>query len=185
MKQFIRSLTAAVLLATALTSCGMAYSSASSTPSSSSQSGTTQITRQNQEQLQVTTRVLKVLSSGDLRIAVNQAYSSTGQMITLGSGYEIRIQNGQIESRLPFYGSSTRASVGGDVSIVFEKAPMRDYTEDNSKALSGKFVRTFRAAGTDGDYAVSLTVWDNAKVEITCQNPDRSLMRYAGELLID
>ena len=76
MKQMIRTLTAAVLLVTALTSCGMAYSSASSTPSSSSsssQTGTTQISRQNQEQLQVTTRVLRALSSGDLRIAVKQA----------------------------------------------------------------------------------------------------------------
>ena len=188
MKQMIRTLTAAVLLVTALTSCGMAYSSASSTPSSSSsssQTGTTQISRQNQEQLQVTTRVLRALSSGDLRIAVKQAYSSTGPMVPLNNGYEIRIQDGKIESRLPFYGSSTRASLGGDVSIVFDKAPMRDYTEDNSKSMSGKFVRTFRAAGADGDYAVSLTVWDNAKVDITCQNSDRSLMRYEGELLID
>ena len=176
----IRTLTAAVLLVTALTSCGMAYSSASSTPSSSSsssQTGTTQISRQNQEQLQVTTRVL--------RVAVKQAYSSSGQMVPLNNGYEIRIQDGKIESRLPFYGSSTRASLGEDVSIVFDKAPMRDYNEDNSKSMSGKFVRTFRAAGADGDYAVSLTVWDNAKVDITCQNSDRSLMRYEGELLID
>ena len=177
---------AATVLMAALSSCGITYSGSGSTSSpSSSNSGVTQVSRQNQEQLEVTTRVLKALSAGNLRIAVTQAYSSTGQMVSLGSGYEIRIQDGQIESRLPFYGTSTRANLGGDVSIVFEKARMRDYAEDNSKALAGKYVRTFRANGADGDYAVSLTVWDNAKAEITCQNPDRSLMRYAGELLFD
>ena len=186
MKRFFTSLTAAAVLVAALASCGISYSGSSSSASSSpSSSSTTQITRQNEEQLQVTTRVLKALSARDLRITVNQAYSSTGQAIALGSGYEIRIHDGQIDSRLPFYGSSTRASVSGDVSIVFEKAPMRDYSEDNSKALNGKFVRTFRADGADGEYTLTLTVWDNARTESTCQNPDRTQMRYAGELLLD
>lgn len=180
---FTLSIAAAVLLS-ALVSCGMTYSSGSPSSSSSS-SSSTQISRQSQDQVQVTTRVLRALSARDLRISVNQAFSSTGQAISLPSGYEILIHDGQIDSRLPFYGSSTRANLGGDVSIVFEKAQLRDYSEDNSKALAGKYVRTFRATGADGEYAVTVTVWDNARAEVTCQSPDRTQMRYAGELLLD
>lgn len=128
--------------------------------------------------------VKKALEDKSLTIEVNSIHPSGHATIISSDGYKLRIEDGKVNARLPYFGRSDVALISGvdETGIAFEDCAI-DIKEDYSKSKKGKYSWKFSALSGSENIDVTITFWDNGGAEISCICARRSPISYSGELI--
>ena len=132
---------------------------------------------------QVEAAVINAVKTGTFGVEMTRARTSDGAFSN-ATGYRIKVVDGKISGRLPYYGRGNMTSaygVEGDNAIVFDESPI-EMKIDDSKASKGRYLLSFEAKSGSSNCKVRITIWTNRNVKVTCFPYDRSQMDYDGFL---
>jgi len=119
-----------------------------------------------------------LLESGSFEFSVSRV---TGQTYSISSGYYfLRIDNGNAEAYLPFFGESKRYDFSGEGGIVFA-APMTEYrAEYNSRKKF--YAISFNIYDPKDQYQVYLDIYNLSMATLRVSSANKSPMAYTGVL---
>lgn len=128
-------------------------------------------------------KVIEAIEKGAFEINTQRARSYLGRTYQIPE-YRLRILDGKVRARLPFFGRGSGMSaygVEGDSSIIFDDEFV-NIRVDDSKAGKGKYELSFTTTSGSGSCDVDITIWTNGSVQMTCKPYNRSVMFYSGTL---
>lgn len=130
--------------------------------------------------------IKKAFTDMEICVMVTQIIPQSGSAISSTDGYKIRIHDGKVTCRLPFFGSVNTTTIGDiDQSIVFEETPMQNIQRAMDEK-GGEFVISFEARNSAGRMTkVAMDIFDNGVVRMSCDANGTSHMGYTGEVVIE
>ena len=128
--------------------------------------------------------VAAALEKGELKFEVEYIIPSRGASRTSFDGYFLSIEDGKVNSNLPFFGVSHTAQIYGvDPSgIDFDDYPINIDTL-RSRPEKGRYIWHFVAKSGRSDVDVTLTFFTNGSASLACNPTNRSAMNYRGRLV--
>ena len=125
-----------------------------------------------------------LIDSGEYIIEATWATSHKGRRINLtSSNNTLKINNGEADIDLPFFGQGYSGSVGfgGDTGIRF-KGTMKNYlVEYNDKKQ--RITINFNGKGKSDSYNFNLSIFKSGSASINVTSNNRSAMKYDGEIV--
>ena len=127
--------------------------------------------------------VEEALQNQNLNIEVTYVSPARGRSFPSTDGYYLRIQDGVVNSYLPFFGESHASIVYGvdPTGIEFKDCPVELY-DNGSKPEKGRYSWKFHAMSGKEPVIVYVTFFQNGSAQISCNPTNRSAMNYSGEL---
>lgn len=124
------------------------------------------------------------LENGRLKFVVNRITPARGDSRYSTDGYNLIIEDGTVDTFLPFFGTSYSPNVYGvePSGIEFEECPIV-IDDSRSKPEKGKYVWRFSAKSGSDKVDVTLTFFSNGSADLTCAPHTRSSMSYTGKLV--
>lgn len=124
--------------------------------------------------------ITKALNNGEFNFEVTRIYPTKGGPRTSFDGYTLKVKDGVVNTRLPFFGESTLVTYGStdEISITLKDAPVRITKEQDKK----DWVLKFEGSNERETYQFLLTIFDNGNADLSVFSNNRSTMRYSGEL---
>lgn len=123
----------------------------------------------------------QLVDSKTWKVDVNQMLPSQGQSRTLTTSYHVVLQDGKVDSYLPYMGRAHTAEYGGTDSPMIFNADIDNYSIEDGKKDS--YIIEFNAKNKNDLLNFTFNVSTNGSVSISVNSSNRQHISYNGNLV--